>query len=165
MNRALFLDRDGVINIEKEYLYRVEDVEFCDGIFELCRVYADLGYKIVVVTNQSGIARGFYSEEDLDILSVWMAREFESRGVVIDKTYYCPHLPSISGECECRKPKAGMLYKAAKELDIDLSNSIIIGDKERDVEAGFRAGLKECYLLSNRVYKSAKNIQSLRDLI
>ena len=144
--KALFLDRDGVINIEKEYLYRQEDFEFIDGIFDLCRHYQKLGYLIFIVTNQSGIARGFYSEEDFAKLTAWMLGEFAKRGVKITKVYHCPHHPKLSGECSCRKPKPGMLLDAAKEFDIDLKNSIIIGDKERDIEAGLNAGLKESYL-------------------
>jgi D-glycero-D-manno-heptose 1,7-bisphosphate phosphatase len=144
--KALFLDRDGVINVEKEYLYRQEDFEFIEGIFALCRHYQKLGYLIFIVTNQSGIARGFYSEEDFAKLTEWMLGEFAKRGIKITKVYYCPHHPKLSGECSCRKPKPGMLLDAAKEFDIDLKNSIIIGDKERDIEAGLNAGLNESYL-------------------
>ncbi len=146
MKKALFLDRDGVINVEKEYLYKREDFEFIDGIFELCRYYQALGYLIFVVTNQSGIARGFYSEEDFSKLTQWMLEEFEKRGVTISKVYHCPHHPKLSGECSCRKPKPGMLHEAAREFDVDLLSSIIIGDKERDIEAGLNAGLREAYL-------------------
>jgi len=146
MNRALFLDRDGVINVEKEYLYKIEDFEFIDEIFDLCKYYRDLGYLIVVVTNQSGIARGYYSKEDFDRLTVWMKEEFLKNSITIKDVYCCPHHPEISGECSCRKPKPGMLFDAAKEYDIDLRSSLLIGDKERDIEAGLNAGLSETYL-------------------
>ncbi len=144
--KALFLDRDGVVNVEKEYLYKQEDFEFIDGIFELCQHYQEQGYMIFVVTNQSGIARGYYSEADFSKLTEWMIREFDKRDIKIEKVYHCPHHPKLSGECSCRKPKPGMLLEAAREFDVDLANSIIIGDKERDIEAGLNAGLRETYL-------------------
>jgi len=156
MHKALFLDRDGVINVEKDYLYKIEDFEFIDGVFELCKHYRNMGYLIFVVTNQSGIARGYYSKEDVSTLSSWMSREFLKNNIKIEKVYYCPHHPDISGECSCRKPNPGMLFEAAKEFNISLSDSIIIGDKERDIEAGLNAGLKETYLFdeSETVEKS-----------
>jgi len=146
MNKALFLDRDGVINVEKDYLYKIEDFEFIDGVFELCIHYQELGYLIFVVTNQSGIARGYYNEEDFTKLSVWMSKEFLKHNIKIKKVYHCPHHPDISGDCSCRKPKPGMLLQASKEFNIDLANSLIVGDKERDIEAGLNAGLRESYL-------------------
>jgi len=146
MNRVLFLDRDGVINVEKEYLFKIEDFKFIEGIFELCRYYIELGYLIIVVTNQSGIARKYYSENDFDVLTQWMIDEFSKNDIVISKVYHCPHHPNISGKCNCRKPNPGMLIKANQEFDVDMSSSIIVGDKERDIEAGINAGLRETYL-------------------
>jgi len=146
MKKALFLDRDGVINVEKEYLYKIEEFEFIEGIFELCRFYENLGYIIVVVTNQSGIARSYYSEDDFNKLTQWMIAQFKIEKININKVYFCPHHPSISGECTCRKPKSGMLLEAQEEFSIDLKNSILVGDKERDIEAGLNAGLDETYL-------------------
>ncbi len=153
MIKALFLDRDGVINVEKEYLYKIEEFEFIEGIFELCKHYQDRGYEIFVVTNQSGIARGYYSQEDFEHLSAWMLQEFAKKKINIKKIYYCPHHPDISGECECRKPRSGMLLSAKKEFGVDLENSILVGDKERDIEAALNAGLKETYF-----FDEAKNI-------
>lgn len=150
MKKALFLDRDGIINVEKDYLYKIEDFEFIEGIFELCKHYQDLGYLIFVVTNQSGIARKFYTEEDFKILTTWMLEEFAKRDIKISHVYYCPHHTSISGECKCRKPKPGMLLAAASEFDLDLSHSIMVGDKERDILAGRNAGLKETYLYDEK---------------
>lgn len=168
MNKALFLDRDGVINVEKDYLYKIKDFEFIDGIFDLCRYYQKHGFIIVVVTNQSGINRGYYTKEDFDILTSWMVKEFSSNNIDIKKVYYCPHHPKISGECSCRKPNPGMLLRASKELNIDLKNSIIIGDKERDVEAGINAGLTTTYLFdeSNNVKTSKANkiVSKLEDI-
>lgn len=146
MNKALFLDRDGVINIEKDYLYKVEDFEFIDGIIDLCLYYQNLGYLIIVVTNQSGISRNYYSENDFEILTTWMVEKFLKNSINISKVYHCSHHPSISGECNCRKPNPGMLLDAQKEFSIDMEHSIIIGDKERDIEAGLNAGLLETYL-------------------
>ncbi len=155
---ALFLDRDGVINKEKNYLYKKEDVEFVDGIFELCRYFQNKGYDIFIVTNQSGIARGYYSEDDFWKLMEWMHEEFEKRGIHITKTYHCPHHPDINGECGCRKPKPGMLLQAAQEFDVDLSKSVMVGDKERDIEAGRRAGLLRGYLFDGKETKDLLEI-------
>ncbi|WP_297486023.1 D-glycero-beta-D-manno-heptose 1,7-bisphosphate 7-phosphatase [Sulfurimonas sp.] len=148
MKKALFLDRDGVINIEKNYLYKESDFEFIDGIFELCKYYQDLGYLIVIVTNQSGIAREYYSQEDFLKLTSWMVTAFKKHGITISKVYFCPHHPNISGECSCRKPKPGMILEAAKEFDIDLTQSILIGDKERDIESALNAGIEKTYLFN-----------------
>nr|WP_321266254.1 D-glycero-beta-D-manno-heptose 1,7-bisphosphate 7-phosphatase [uncultured Sulfurimonas sp.] len=146
MVKALFLDRDGVVNIEKDYLYKIEDFEFIDGIFDLCAYFQKLGYIIIIVTNQSGIARDYYSDKDFKKLTNWMIKKFLQKNINIKKVYYCPHHPDISGVCACRKPNPGMLFEASKEFDIDLKNSIIIGDKERDIIAGIRAGLTTSYL-------------------
>ncbi len=166
-NPALFLDRDCVINIEKNYLHKKEDFEFIDGIFDLCRFYQDKGYLIVVVTNQSGIARGYYTEDDFAKLTIWMVDAFASKGVEITKVYHCPHHPDISGECDCRKPHPGMLLKAAKEFDIDLEHSLLVGDSERDIEAAHSAGVQETYLFSEEAKptQANENIHTLRSLL
>lgn len=168
MKKALFLDRDGVINTEINYLHKIEDFNFIDGIFSLCMHYQNLGYMIVVVTNQSGIARGYYNEHEFSVLTSWMTKEFEKYAVEIKKVYFCPHHPDISGECSCRKPNPGMLLEAAKEFDIDLKNSIIIGDKERDIEAGINAGLSETYLFDEKSTckksKAIKIVSKLEDI-
>ncbi|MDF1880044.1 D-glycero-beta-D-manno-heptose 1,7-bisphosphate 7-phosphatase [Sulfurimonas sp. MAG313] len=164
---ALFLDRDGVINIEKNYLHKKEDFDFMDGIFDLCQYYLDKGYYIIVVTNQSGIARKYYSQKDFIKLTSWMLDVFKEHGISIDKVYHCPHHPDISGECECRKPKAGMLFEAAKDFSIDLVNSILIGDSERDIEAAHKAGLKETYLFTSEPQETqaSRNIHTLKELL
>ncbi|MEA1955842.1 MAG: D-glycero-beta-D-manno-heptose 1,7-bisphosphate 7-phosphatase [Campylobacterota bacterium] len=168
MQKALFLDRDGVINVEKNYLYKIEDFEFIDGIFELCRYYQDNDYKIFIVTNQSGIVRGYYNDKDFDILTSWMLKQFKHNGIKIEKVYYCPHHPDISGNCSCRKPNPGMLNKADEEFNIDMENSIMIGDKERDIEAGLNAELKETYLFDEfnkiRDSKATKIVSKLKDI-
>lgn len=147
MNKVLFLDRDGVVNIEKNYLYKIEDFEFIDGIFEVCKYFQDMGYLIVVITNQAGIARGKYTEEDFERLTKWMIGRFNDYNIKITKVYYCPHHPDFSIDCECRKPKPKMIIDAQKEFNIDLKNSILIGDKNSDVEAGIRAGINRNYLI------------------
>jgi len=146
MNKALFLDRDGVVNVEKNYLYKIDHFEFIDGIFELCRYFQNLGYLIIIVTNQSGIARGYYSQKDFNILTSWMNAQFASNNILISKVYYCPHHPDISGGCSCRKPEAGMFFDAQREFNVDLKNSLMVGDKERDIEAALNAGLTQTYL-------------------
>lgn len=168
MKRALFLDRDGVVNVEINYLYKKEDFRFIDGIFELCQKYQKLGYLLFVVTNQSGIARGFYTQEAFDALSVWMVQEFARHEVKIEKVYFCPHHPDISGSCECRKPKAGMLLQAQREFDIDLENSLLVGDKESDIEAALAAGIKESYLFDEHhkhtTSKATKIVATLKEI-
>ena len=146
MKKGLFLDRDGVINVEKEYLYKIEDFEFINGIFDLCQHYQDLGYMIFVVTNQSGIARKYYTEEDFHLLTEWMIQEFKKRDITIEKVYHCPHHPKINKECSCRKPEPGMILQAKEEFNLDLAHSLMIGDKERDIEAAINAGINETYL-------------------
>jgi len=167
VQKALFLDRDGVINVEKDYLYKIEDFEFIEGIIDVCKKYQSLGYLIVVVTNQSGIARKMYTESDFQKLTEWMKEEFLKQGVKISDVLHCPHHPEISGECSCRKPNPGMLLQAAQKYNIDLKHSILIGDKERDIEAGFAAGLHECYLLDADATQShaTKIIKNLKELL
>jgi len=168
MQKALFLDRDGVINVEKNYLYKESDFEFIDGIFELCKYYQDLGYLIIIVTNQSGIARKYYSQEDFLTLTKWMIRAFKKQGISIAKVYFCPHHPDISGECSCRKPKPGMILEAVKEFDIDVTNSILVGDKERDIESALNAGIATTYLLDSKSEvessKATKIIKKLNEI-
>ena len=168
LQKALFLDRDGVINVEKDYLYKIEDFEFIDGIVSLCQHYQEKGYLLFVVTNQSGIAREYYNENDFNRLTTWMLDQFKIKGVFISKVYFCPHHPKISGECNCRKPKPGMLLQAKDEYNLDMKNSIIIGDKERDIEAGYNAGLVETYLFDqNKIvtHSSASKVVNKLDEI
>ena len=165
---ALFLDRDGVVNVEKNYLYKPSDFEFVDGIVELCAHYQDAGYLLVIVTNQSGIARGYYTTEQFLALTTFMEDAFATQGVKIAKTYFCPHHPDITGECECRKPKPGMLLQAAQEFKIDLASSLMVGDKERDIEAALNAGVPQSYLFdesrSVTQSKATKIVHSLEEI-
>lgn len=143
MNKALFLDRDGVINVDKGHVYLREQFEFNEGIFDLCRKYLEQGYLIIIITNQAGIAKGYYTEADFLELTEWMVKEFEDKGIVISKVYYCPHHPDITGPCTCRKPEPGMINQAVREFDLNISNCILAGDRESDLEAGRRAGIPE----------------------
>ena len=141
--KALFLDRDGTINIEKHYVFRKEDFEFIPGIINLIRRYSDAGFLIIITTNQSGIARGFYTEEDYNKLTAWMLKEFEKEDIKITKVYHCPHHPDITGDCNCRKPNPGMILSALHEFNINPSLSVLIGDKKSDILAGQNAGIRE----------------------
>ncbi len=140
-NKALFLDRDGVINVDKVHVYKIEDFEFTTGIFELAKRYQDEGFLIFVITNQAGIAKGLYTEEQFLKLTDWMVERFAEKGITITKVYYCPHHPDHDGECSCRKPNPGMILQAIEEYDIDPVMSVLIGDRESDVEAGKLAGI------------------------
>lgn len=144
--RALFLDRDGVINVEKNYVHRIEDFEFLPGIFELCATARELDYLLVVITNQAGIGRGYYTEADFQRLTEWMREEFRTRGIDIARVYHCPYHPTAGvGEYKResfdRKPNPGMIFKARDELGLDLAQCVLIGDKDSDIEAGRAAGV------------------------
>jgi D-glycero-D-manno-heptose 1,7-bisphosphate phosphatase len=138
-NKALFLDRDGVINIEKNYVHKIKDFEFVTGIFELCKKYQDKGFLIIIITNQAGIAREYYTQRDFDVLTSWMIKEFESKNIEISHVYYCPHHPDFTGQCFCRKPNTKMINDASKKFNLDLNKSILIGDKLSDIECGEKA--------------------------
>jgi len=138
---CLFLDRDGIINTDIAYAYKPEQIEFVDGIFSLCRFMQRHGFLIIVVTNQSGIARNYYSEAQFQELSEWMKNEFLKRGITINDIKHCPHHPKITGPCSCRKPEPGMLLEAIEQYAIDPELSVMIGDKASDMQAGMRAGI------------------------
>lgn len=146
MKRALFLDRDGVVNEDVGYVHRPEDFKFVDGIFDTAAIARQLGLEIVVVTNQAGIGRGLYGWPEYDRLTAWMSAEFERRGTRLAAVYACPYhadaLPRYRvADHPDRKPNPGMLLHAIRDLGLDASCSFLIGDKESDVEAGIRAGL------------------------
>jgi len=150
--RAVFLDRDGVLNVDNGYVSQVDDFEFIEGVIDACKKLKDKGYLLVVITNQSGIARGYFSEKQFHTLTEWMDWSLADRGVDLDGIYYCPHhaekgLGKYKIDCNCRKPKPGMLLSAIDELNIDVSDSILVGDKMSDIEAGIAAGVKTNYLV------------------
>ena len=165
-NPALFLDRDGVVNKEKNYLYKIEDFEFIDGVFETCRYFQKQGYLIIIITNQAGIARGKYTEEDYQLLTNWMIKEFEKENIRISKVYHCPHHPDFGGECECRKPNTGMILNAQREFNINLSNSILVGDKNSDIKAGINAKIGKNYLIAtgHKIKNNKFNVKILNNL-
>ncbi len=166
MNKALFLDRDGVVNREINYLYKIEDFEFMDGIGQICRFFQKQRYLIFIITNQSGIGRGYYSLDDYHRLTNWMLAEFKKMGITISKVYFCPHHPQAAVEeqyrikCECRKPKAQNFLNAQRTFDLDLTKSLNIGDKESDIEAGINAGVKTNILLKGNKITDYKNTRA-----
>jgi D-glycero-D-manno-heptose 1,7-bisphosphate phosphatase len=153
MQRGLFLDRDGVINHEIGYLSRAAEVIFVDGIFSLCRTAQRLGYRLFVVTNQAGIARGFYTEADYQQLMEWMRLEFRREGIEFSAFYYCPFHPEhgigeYRREHEDRKPGTGMIRRGAREFSLDLSQSVLVGDRCSDIAAANTAGLRQAFLIA-----------------
>jgi D-glycero-D-manno-heptose 1,7-bisphosphate phosphatase len=150
--KAAFLDRDGIINRDLGYIHRVQDFHFMPGIFEACAGLLDAGYRLFVVTNQAGIAKGFYTPEQMHTLHAWMSEQLGLRGVHIEKVYHCPHhpagiVPQYAGGCACRKPKPGMLLAARDEFGVDLAHSLIVGNAETDIEAGRAAGVAATILV------------------
>ncbi|MHC9085638.1 D-glycero-alpha-D-manno-heptose-1,7-bisphosphate 7-phosphatase [Luteimonas sp. RIT-PG2_3] len=144
--RALFLDRDGIININLGYVHTPGQTRWVPGIFELARTAHDAGYLLIVVTNQAGIVRGYYSEEDFVAYTNWLHREFEQRACPLSATYYCPHHPSagmgsLRVECSCRKPGVGMLKQAEMDWCLDMSASVLVGDSLTDLQAAAGAGI------------------------
>ena len=154
VNKAAFLDRDGVINEDTGYIGSWSEFILIDGVLDALFMLQNANYKLIIVTNQSGIGRGFYSEEQYQILSKKILDFFSSNGIKIAKIYHCPHDPSskengVSDICECRKPKPGMLFQAKQDFDIDMNASLIFGDKQSDIDAGKAAGVvffkSSCY--------------------
>lgn len=140
MEKIVFLDRDGVINIEKDYLYKVEDFEFIEGVFSALHYLQKLGFKFVIITNQSGIGRGYYTLEQYNILTLWMKEQFKKNDIEIIEVYCCPHAPDEN--CSCRKPNIGMIEQASKIVDIDYKNSWLIGDKSSDIQTAINANIQ-----------------------
>jgi D-glycero-D-manno-heptose 1,7-bisphosphate phosphatase len=165
MARAAFIDRDGVINVDRAYVYRSADFELIPGVVEALRALQAAGYLLVVVTNQSGIARGLYSEEEYRALETYLRESLAAAGVTLDSVQYCPHLPDAPLEkyrrdCDCRKPNAGMIRNAANQLNIDTSRSVLIGDRRSDVQAGRAAGVGRCFLVRSGSPLSAVDIRA-----
>ena len=174
MKKALFLDRDGIINIDHGYVYKKEEFEFVTGIFDLCRHAQQAGYNIYVITNQSGIGRGKYTEQEFHMLSKWMVNEFKKHSVTISDVYFCPHHPEKAKpeylkSCKCRKPEPGMILKAAQDYSIDLANSVFIGDKISDMKAAQNAGIPSRVLVSSAygddIEISAIRVKNVEDII
>lgn len=171
MGKAIFLDRDGVINKDLGYVYKIEDFIFFKGVFEALKIFKKMGYSIIIVTNQSGIARGYFSDAEYQLLTREYLKILFDNGIEITACYHCPHHPDFSAipynNCECRKPNKGMFTKAIKEFNLDVNNSIAIGDKIRDLKPAHDLGILKKYLISSTVIKDneiiTKTFNSLID--
>ena len=163
--KTIFLDRDGVINKEINYLHKIDDFEFIDGIFDVCLYFQSLGYKIIIITNQSGISRGYYTVSDYQKLTQWILEQFQHKNVNILDVFHCPHGPDST--CDCRKPKPGMFLKAKAKHNIDMEKSWMIGDKERDIIAANSAGIDNTILIrsGHRIDESNSNAKIILDSI
>lgn len=171
MKKAVFLDRDGVINVEKNYLYKIEDFEFIEGVFSSLRYLQSLGYQLFIITNQSGISRGYYTLDDFNLLTQWMLTQFKKKSIEISQVELCPHGPNDG--CSCRKPLTGMIENITTKFEIDLENSWLIGDKESDIKCALNANIKNTIQVksghdfsekesrANFVCQSIKEIKSL----
>jgi len=162
---TIFLDRDGVINKDFNYIYKINDFIFIDGVFEACRHFHDLGFKIVIVTNQSGISRGYFTENDFKNITNWMLNKFDDNNVNILDIFFCPHSPSLN--CSCRKPEPGMFLKARDKHDIDMKKSWMIGDSYRDITAANRAGITNTILVrsGHKIIETNSNAKFIIDSI
>ncbi|MBQ6975026.1 MAG: D-glycero-beta-D-manno-heptose 1,7-bisphosphate 7-phosphatase [Selenomonadaceae bacterium] len=163
MNKAIFFDRDGVLNVDVIDLHELEKFQWIDGAVDAIKLCNERGFLVVVITNQSGIARGIFTEDDVKKIHSNMQAELEKVGAHIDAFYYCPHHPNGTVEpyakvCDCRKPKPGLILSACKDLDIDPEKSVMIGDKMRDIESGKNAGVKGAILFEGgNLYDAIKN--------
>ena len=163
--KTIFLDRDGVINKEVNYLHKIDDFEFIDGIFNTCLYFQHLGYKIIIITNQSGISRGYYSEADYQKLNQWMLDQFEKNYIYILDVFHCPHGPDSN--CNSRKPKPGMFLKAKAKYNIDMGDSWMIGDMEADVKAANSADIQNTILVrsGHKIDESKSSARFILDSI
>jgi len=165
--KSLFLDRDGIINIDHGYTYQIDSFTFVSGIFDLISLFQSKGYQVFVVTNQSGIGRGYYTLLDFQKLTQWMITAFEQKGISIKKVFYCPHKPEDN--CHCRKPRTGMIEQALKEFHIDLEHSWIIGDKQSDIDLAHNAHIAKSIAIRDNSIQGAtyyfKTIQECLDYL
>ena len=158
MIRAIFFDRDGVLNEEVGYLYEVEKFKWIDGARDAIKFCNERGILAVVVTNQSGIARGFYTAQNVDALHDFMQKNLAQVGAHIDGFYYCPHHPDFSGECNCRKPKPGLILRACEDFKINPAEAILFGDSRRDIEAAQAANLRAgIFFKGGNLFDAVKN--------
>jgi len=153
-NKAVFLDRDGVINKEVNYLHKIKDFEFTENCIEALKMLQSNGYLLFIITNQAGIGRGYYTEVDFHTLTNWMLLQLKKHGINITDIQFCPHHAKEGKgvykiDCECRKPKAGMITHLIERYNIDVQNSILIGDKLSDIEAGKVANIKNLILVQS----------------
>jgi D-glycero-D-manno-heptose 1,7-bisphosphate phosphatase len=156
LRRAVFLDRDGVLNQDRGDVSRPQDFEWLPGVMHALRALRRAGWALVVVTNQSGIARGLFGPAEVENLTAWMHSALARHGIALDGVYHCPHLPDAPlaawrRQCDCRKPLPGMLRRAARELGLDLPASVMVGDKPSDIRAGRAAGVAACVRIADAI--------------
>ena len=156
LRRAVFLDRDGVLNQDRGYVSRPEDFEWMPGVMHALRALQRAGWALVVTTDQSGIARGLYGPAEYENLTAWMHSELARHGITLDGVYHCPHLPDAPlaawcRQCDCRKPAPGMLRRASRDLRLDLSKCVMVGDKPADILAGRAAGVAACIRIADAI--------------
>ncbi len=156
MQKAIFLDRDGVINTERGFTYRLQDFVILPDLIEVLQLFQQKGFILIVVSNQSGVAKGLYKQTDVEIIHSYMLNEFTKNTISISEIYYCIHHPDVSA-CICRKPDSLFVEKALARFDIDPKKSYFIGDKERDVEAGEKAGVTGILIEANVSLKTILN--------
>ena len=170
MNKAFFLDRDGVINVDHGYVSRIEEFEIFPSVCSACEKILQHDYKIIIVTNQAGIARGYYTEKQFLDLNRHMLACFSAAGIEICDVFYCPHHPKKGigdylQDCDCRKPKPGMIIEAARKHKIDLKRSVMVGDKPSDINAGLAAGIPALYgVLGNYAWPKDDSSFKVSDL-
>ena len=155
--RAVLFDRDGVLNVDHDFVCSPDRFEFIEDAAEAVKWLNDQGILAIVVTNQSGIARGLFTQQEYWDFEKWMSEEFLRHGARIDGSYHCPHHPAISGPCECRKPSPGMVWRALADFKLTPSEAILIGDKERDTQAGEAAGVKGFLFKGGSLLKAVKS--------
>ena len=162
-NKFILLDRDGVINVEKSYLYKIEDFEYEKNVIKGLQELRDLGYKFAIITNQAGIARGYYTEDDYLKLQNYIEKDLLKNGIKIEKSNFCPHHPSIDGkygtECNCRKPNTGNFERAIDEFNIDTENSFMIGDRPTDLIPAEKLGITPVLIKTGYGVKSLEKLE------
>ena len=167
-NKAIFLDRDGTINEDNGYVFRTKDFIFAIGVPEAIRIMNEAGYKVIVVSNQSGIARNYYNISDVQKLHQYVDTELSKFDAYIDAYYICPHHPNIDVSCECRKPNPGLILQGANDFNIDIASSWMIGDKISDIECGLKAGVKTALVLTGygeETFRKNINVLAFRNLL
>lgn len=163
INQAIFLDRDGTINVDKGYLYRKKDIEFLNGAVNALKILCNMGFILIIITNQSGIARGYYTEQEFIELDYWMKEELKNQEVRISKTYYCPHcsegkIKKYVKECKCRKPKTKLFWDAKIDFSINMEKSFAIGNSMRDIMICKESGVKGILLSESQIDLLENNI-------
>ena len=155
-NKAIFLDRDGVINEERGYTFRLDDFVILPDVIETLQLFKQKGYLLIVITNQSGVAKGLYKQSEVEVIHNYLIEELNNNNIALSEIYYCVHHPDVS-RCICRKPDSLFVEKALARFDIDATKSYFIGDKERDVEAAEKAGVKGILIEADSSLKNVLN--------